>query len=135
MASVNEVFILGNLGKEPETKYTADGTAISRFSVATSRKYKDSQGQVQEEVEWHRIVCFGKVAEIVQRYLKKGSPVFIKGRLRTRKYTDKEGIERFQTEIVAEQMQMLNSASTEQKTAQATQAPRRAPAQDDDPPF
>ena len=142
MASVNEVLILGNLGKEPETKYTADGTAISRFSVATSRKYKDSQGQVQEETEWHRIVCFGKIAEIVQRYLKKGSPVFIKGRLRTRKYTDKEGIERFQTEIVCESLQMLGSGAGEKAQQTSTRSSNvqrkpaaQAPAMDDDTPF
>lgn len=134
MASLNKTLLIGNLGKDPDVKYVND-LPIARVSLATKRKYKDAQGNYQDETEWHRIVAFGKLAEIVEKYLKKGSLVYFEGRLRTRKYTDKEGIERYQTEIVAEQMQMLNSASTEQKTAQATQAPRRAPAQDDDPPF
>ena len=95
MASINKVILIGNLGRDPETRYTADGsTAICNILMATSRRYKDSQGQVQEETEWHRVVFFGRQAEVAQTYLRKGNPVYIEGRLRTRRYTDKEGVER-----------------------------------------
>lgn len=112
MASVNKVILIGNLGRDPETRYTADGnTAICHIVIATSRRYKDSQGQPQEETEWHRVVFFGRQAEIAQQYLKKGNPAYIEGRLRTRKYTDKEGIERYQTEIICETLQLLGTRS------------------------
>ena len=101
MASVNKVILIGNLGRDPETRYTAEGgLAICSITVATSRRYKDAQGALQEETEWHRVVLFGRQAEVAQTYLKKGNPVYIEGRLRTRKYTDKQGVERFSTEIV-----------------------------------
>lgn len=112
MASINKVILIGNLGRDPETRYTSDGnTAICNIVIATSRRYKDSQGQPQEETEWHRVVFFGRQAEIAQQYLRKGNPVYIEGRLRTRKYTDKEGIERYQTEIICETLQLLASRS------------------------
>ena len=109
MASVNKVILIGNLGRDPETRYTADGAAITNITIATSRKYKDSSGQQQEETEWHRIAFFGRLAEIAGEYLKKGRPVYVEGRLRTRKWQDKEGQDRYTTEIVADQMQMLGS--------------------------
>lgn len=110
MASVNKVILIGNLGRDPETRYTAEGgLAICSITVATSRRYKDAQGALQEETEWHRVVLFGRQAEVAQTYLKKGNPVYIEGRLRTRKYTDKQGVERFSTEIVAESLQFLGA--------------------------
>lgn len=131
MASVNKVIILGNLGRDPETRYTADGgTAISNVTVATSRRYKDGQGNLQEETEWHRVIFFGRQAEIAQTYLKKGNPVYIEGRLRTRRYNDKEGIERFQTEIICETLQLLgsrNQNSSGHSHDDGFESPRRAP--------
>ncbi len=125
MASVNKVILIGNLGRDPETRYTADGnTAICHIVIATSRRYKDSQGQPQEETEWHRIVFFGRQAEIAQQYLKKGSPAYIEGRLRTRKYTDKEGIERYQTEIICETLQLLGTRSSS-ASGESFESPRR----------
>lgn len=127
MASVNKVILIGNLGRDPETRYTADGnTAICHIVVATSRRYKDSQGQPQEETEWHRVVFFGRQAEIAQQYLKKGNPAYIEGRLRTRKYTDKEGIERYQTEIICETLQLLGSRSQSSgASSDSFESPRR----------
>ena len=109
MASVNKVILIGNLGKDPETRYTADGAAITNASVATTHKWKGSDGQKKEETEWHRIVFFGKLAEIAGEYLRKGKPVYIEGRLKTRKWADKDGLEKYSTEIVAESMQFLGS--------------------------
>jgi len=109
MASVNKVILIGNLGRDPETRYSADGAAIANVSIATTRKYKDASGQQQEETEWHRVVFFSRLAEIAGEYLRKGRPVYVEGRLRTRKWTDKEGHEKYTTEIVAENMQMLGS--------------------------
>lgn len=109
MASVNKVILLGNLGRDPETRYSPDGAAITNVSIATSRKYKDSSGQLQEETEWHRVVFFGRLAEIAGEYLRKGRPVYVEGRLKTRKWTDKEGNDKYSTEIVAESMQLLGS--------------------------
>lgn len=112
MASVNKVILLGNLGRDPETRYAADSnTPICNIVIATSRRYKDSQGQLQEETEWHRVVFFGRQAEVAQTYLHKGNPVYVEGRLRTRRYTDKEGVERYQTEIISETLQLLSSRS------------------------
>lgn len=109
MASVNKVILIGNLGRDPETRYTADGAAITNVSIATTRRYKDASGQQQEETEWHRVAFFGRLAEIAGEYLRKGRSVYVEGRLRTRKWTDKDGNEKYTTEIVAENMQMLGS--------------------------
>jgi single-strand DNA-binding protein len=112
MASVNKVIIVGNLGRDPETRYMPDGAAITNVSVATSFQWNDkASGEKKEETEWHRVVFRQKLAEIAGEYLKKGSQVYIEGRLRTRKWQDKEGQERYTTEIVAERMQMLGSRS------------------------
>ena len=108
MASVNKVIIVGNLGRDPEIRYMPSGDAIANIAVATSYKSKDrNTGEQKELTEWHRISFFGRLAEIVGQYLKKGSSVYVEGRLQTRKYTDKDGIERYATDIVAENMQML----------------------------
>jgi len=108
MASVNKVIIVGNLGRDPETRYLPSGDAVSNINVATTDRYKDkATGEMKEATEWHRISFFGKLAEIAGQYLKKGSQVYVEGSLRTRKYTDKDGVEKFATEIRGETMQML----------------------------
>jgi single-strand DNA-binding protein len=110
MASVNKVILVGNLGRDPETKYMPDGAAITNVSLATSFQWTDkASGEKKEETEWHRIVFRGRLAEIAGEYLKKGAQVYVEGRLRTRKWQDKEGQDRYTTEIVADTMQMLGS--------------------------
>ena len=110
MASVNKVIIIGNLGKDPEVRYMPSGSAICNITVATSRQWKDkTSGERQEETEWHRITFFDRMAEIAGEYLKKGKPVYVEGRLKTRKYTDKDGVEKYATDIVATEMQLLGS--------------------------
>jgi single-strand DNA-binding protein len=110
MASVNKVILVGNLGRDPETRYMPDGGAITNVSVATSYQWNDkASGEKKEETEWHRVMFRGKLAEIAGEYLKKGSQVYVEGRLRTRKWQDKEGKDRYTTEIVADRMQMLGS--------------------------
>src|SRR5690349_393413 len=110
MASVNKVIILGNLGRDPETRYTTGGDAVTNLNIATSEQWKDKNGEKQERTEWHRVVLFGRQAEIAGEYLKKGRSVYIEGRLQTRKYTDKDGVEKYSTEIVADRMQLIGSA-------------------------
>lgn len=108
MASVNKVILIGNLGKDPETRYMPSGEALTSFSIATSETWKDkASGEKKEATEWHRISTFGKLAEICGEYLRKGSQVYIEGSLRTRKWQDKEGQDRYTTEIRADQMRML----------------------------
>ena len=110
MASVNKVIIVGNLGADPETRYLPSGDAVTSIRVATTDRYKDKQsGEMREATEWHSISFFGKLAEIAGQYLKKGSQVYVEGSLRTRKYTNKDGIEQYATEIRADSMQMLGS--------------------------
>ncbi len=109
MASVNKAIIVGNLGKDPEVRYMPSGDAVANISVATTSKYKNKAGEMVEETEWHRISFFGKLAEVVEKYLKKGSQVYIEGKIKTRKYTDKDGVEKYATDIVASEMQMLGS--------------------------
>ena len=112
MASVNKVILVGNLGRDPETRYNPEGGAITNISIATTEQWKDkASGEKQERTEWHRVVFFNRLAEIAGEYLKKGSQVYVEGALRTRKWQDKEGKERYTTEIVAERMQMLGSRS------------------------
>jgi single-strand DNA-binding protein len=110
MASVNKVILLGNLGRDPETRYTTDGGAVTNLNIATSEQWKDKSGEKQERTEWHRVVLFGRTAEIAGEYLKKGRSVYIEGRLQTRKYTDKDGVEKYSTEIVADRMQLIGGA-------------------------
>ena len=111
MASVNKVILVGNLGRDPEVRYMPSGDAMASLSIATTDTWKDKGGEKQERTEWHRVVMFGKQAEIAGEYLKKGSQVYIEGRLQTRKWTDKSNIERYTTEIIADRMQMLGSRS------------------------
>ena len=112
MASINKVILVGNLGRDPEVRYTPDNNAIANVSIATTDRYKDkATGEQKEITEWHRVVFFNRLAEIAGEYLKKGSQVYIEGRLRTRKWTDQSGVEKYTTEIIADQMQMLGSRS------------------------
>ena len=109
MASVNKVILIGNLGRDPETRYTTGGDAVTNLNIATTDTWRDKSGEKQEKTEWHRVVLFGRQAEIAGEYLKKGRSVYIEGRLQTRKYTDKDGVEKYSTEIVGDRMQLLGS--------------------------
>ncbi|MFJ4288252.1 single-stranded DNA-binding protein [Cupriavidus sp. NPDC089707] len=110
MASVNKVILVGNLGADPETRYMPSGDAVTNLRLATTDRYKDKQsGEMKEATEWHRVSMFGKLAEIAGQYLRKGSSVYIEGRIRTRKWQDQSGQDKYSTEIVADQMQMLGS--------------------------
>jgi single-strand DNA-binding protein len=151
MASVNKVIVVGNLGRDPETRYMPDGGAITNVSVATSFQWTDkASGEKKEETEWHRVVFRGKLAEVAGEYLKKGSQVYVEGRLRTRKWQDKEGQDKYTTEIIAERMQMLGSrggageprgeAPVESRAAEPRPAAAKKPAgkfddMEDDIPF
>ena len=105
---VNKVILLGNLGNDPEVRYTASGSAVANVSLATTEQWKDREsGEQQEKTEWHRIVFFGRLAEIVGEYLRKGSQIYVEGRLQTRKWQDRDGNDKYTTEIVANEMQML----------------------------
>ena len=109
MASVNKVILVGNLGRDPEVRYLPSGDPVANITIATSSKYKSKTGEMVEETEWHRVTFFGKLAEIVGQYLKKGRSVYVEGRIKTRKYTDKDGVEKYATDIIANEMQMLGS--------------------------
>jgi len=111
MASLNKVMLIGNLGRDPEIRYMPSGDAMANLNIATTDNWKDKGGEKQERTEWHRVVMFGKLAEITGEYLKKGSQIYIEGRLQTRKWTDKSNVERYTTEIVADRMQMLGGRS------------------------
>tara|TARA_R110000850_G_scaffold72542_1_gene159524 strand:- start:1048 stop:1485 length:438 start_codon:yes stop_codon:yes gene_type:complete len=118
--SLNKVQIIGNLGRDPEVRYTGDNRAIANLTVASSESWKDQSGERQEKTEWHRIVLFGPLAEIAEKYLKKGSNAYFEGKLQTKKWEDKDGNERYTTEIVVDrggQMQMLNNNSNSDDTA------------------
>ena len=140
---VNKVFIVGNVGQDPEVRYTGGGTAVCSLSVATSEQWKDKQsGEKQERTEWHRVKLFGRLAEIAGEYVKKGRQVYIEGSLRTDKYTDKAGVEKYSTDIIANDMQMLgggegkqDSAPRQQRQAPATRDASYADASSDDIPF
>lgn len=135
MASVNKVIVLGNLGKDPELRHLPNGDAVCNFSLATTESWKDKDGNKQDKTEWHNIVIFRKLAEIAGEYLKKGRPVYIEGRLQTRKWQDKEGKDRYTTEIVADQMQMLGSRDEAKEVAKPTQAPTGFEDMESDIPF
>ena len=107
MASINKAIVIGNLGNDPEIRYSSGGDAIANMNIATTDSRKDKNGNKQEKTEWHRVVIFGKLAEICGEYLKKGSQVYIEGKLQTRKWTDKSSVDHYTTEIVADRMQML----------------------------
>ncbi|MBK7000905.1 MAG: single-stranded DNA-binding protein [Rhodoferax sp.] len=130
MASVNKVILVGHLGKDPEIRYLPSGEQVANVSLATSYKHKGKTGEMVEETEWHRITFFSRLAEVVGQYLRKGSPVYVEGRIKTRKYTDKDGIEKYATEIIANEMQMLGSrggaGEASSDTGDYDTAPRRA---------
>jgi single-strand DNA-binding protein len=140
MASVNKVILIGNLGRDPEVRYNPNGVAWCTISIATTRNWKDkTSGEKVEETEWHRVVFNDRMAEIAGEYLKKGRPVYVEGRLKTRKWTDKDGVEKFTTEVIADQMQLLGGRegmgggdepgeSRPPQQARSAPAPRSAPA-------
>jgi len=107
MAGVNKAIILGNLGRDPEVRYMPSGDAVASFSIATSERYKDKDGNTQERTEWHNVTAFGRQAEIAGEYLRKGSQAFVEGRIRTEKYTDKEGVERYATKIIVDRLTLV----------------------------
>ena len=120
MKGVNKVILVGNLGNDPDIRYTASGAAVANISLATTESWKDKQsGEKKEKTEWHRIVFFGRLAEIVGEYLRKGSQVYVEGKLQTRKWKDKDDKDRYTTEIVANEMQMLGRGSATQNGSQS----------------
>lgn len=131
---INKVILVGNLGNDPELRYSQGGNAIASISVATSERWKDKNGEAQERTEWHRVKAFGKLAEIIGEYCKKGQTVYIEGSLRTEKYTDKNGVEKYSTDIIADEMQMLGGKPEEKRSAPKAQNRRNVP-DDDDAPF
>lgn len=125
MASVNKVILIGNLGADPDKRFTGSGATVTTFNIATTERWNDKQGQKQEDTQWHRIVVWGKQAENCAQYLSKGRPVYIEGRLQTRQWDDKEGNKRYTTEIVAQRVQFLGSR---QDGAQTGESAAPAPA-------
>ena len=145
MASLNKVILIGNLGADPEMRYTPAGRAVVNFRMATTRQWNTQDGERREETEWHRIVAFSKLAEICGQYLKKGAPVYVEGRLQTRSWEDQNGMKRYMTEIVANEMQMLSARQQNELASDApggvgstaTEVPPSSPESDsdDDLPF
>lgn len=133
MKGVNKVILVGTLGKDPETKFMPSGNQVTSFSVATSESWKDKSGEKQEVTEWHNITMFGKVAEIAEKYLKKGSKVYLEGKIKTEKY-QKDGVDKYITKIICDQMQMLDSKPEGAPKAQKA-APEQTGGFDDDIPF
>jgi len=133
MRGVNKALIIGSVGKDPEVRATAGGDCIVNFSVATSESWKDKQGNKQESTEWHRVSAFGKLAEIIRDYVVKGSKVYIEGKIKTRKWQDKDGKDQYTTEIVANELQMLDSKG--EKSAPAKQQEQAPPMFEDSIPF
>jgi single-strand DNA-binding protein len=122
MASVNKAILVGNLGRDPEMRYSASGDAIANFSIATTEAWKDKNGQKQEKTEWHRITAFGKLAEIAGEYLKKGSSVYVEGRIQSNEYTDKEGVAKVSYGVVIDKLQMLGGKQTDSEARQPAQS-------------
>lgn len=138
MASVNKAILIGNLGADPELRYTTGGTAVASFGIATTEKFKNKDGEQQERTEWHNIVCWTRLAEIANEYLRKGSSVYIEGRIQTRSYDDKDGIKKYRTEIIAQRLQLLGGRpkSDQEPSSQPSAPPEpETPVDDDDLPF
>jgi len=141
MASVNKVILIGNLGKDPELKYTPGGQAVTNFSMATTERWRDKDGNNQDKTEWHNIVLWGRQAEIAKEYLAKGRQVYIEGRIQTRSWDDKDGNKRYTTEIVGQRMQFLGTRDQAAAPVASGDAPPQAPqpndlsGEDDDLPF
>ena len=134
MAGINKVILIGNLGKDPELRYTPNSQAVATFSLATNRRWKDKEGQQQDQTEWHNIVTWGKQAEICKEYLKKGSSVFVEGRIQYRTYDDKDGNKKYITEIVARSVNMLDKKG-EIKEEPVSQDLESSAAEEEDLPF
>lgn len=128
MASVNKVILVGNLGRDPEMRYQPSGGAVANLTLATTDKFKDKTGQMIEQTEWHRLVFFDRTAEVCGQYLKKGAQIYVEGSIRTRKYKDKEGVEKYVTEIRGDRMQMLGGprVAAESNPSSAAPAPSGA---------
>ena len=123
---INKVILIGNLGNDPDVRYTSGGAPIANVSLATSDSWRDKEtGDLQERTEWHRIVFFSRLAEIVSEYLRKGSKIYVEGRLQTRKWQDRDGNDRYTTEVVANEMQMLDSKGTTEEFTRASAPPRK----------
>jgi len=142
MASVNKVILLGNVGRDPEVRYSANGDAIANLSIATTERWKDkASGEMQEKTEWHRLSVFGRKAEVISEYVRKGSSLFVEGRLQTRKWTDKDGNDKYTTEIVVDNFQFVGKApGQDNEPAAPARNSRSKPSQnavepDDDIPF
>lgn len=134
MSGINKVIILGNIGKDPESRSFDSGDTVTNFSVATSEKWKDkTTGESKESTEWHRVSCFGKLSDIASKYVKKGDKIYVEGSLRTRKWTDASGVEKYSTEVKAEKIELLGQKSGNQQ--QETSAPAGLGAMEDDIPF
>lgn len=132
---LNKAMIIGNVGQDPDVRYMQNENAVVTLSVATSESWKDKQtGQMQDRVEWHRVVMFGKLAEIAGKYIKKGSKIYIEGSIRTRKWTDNQGQDRYTTEVVANEMQMLDSRGEASQSGEMS-APSASTHEEDDIPF
>lgn len=130
---INKAIIVGSLGRDPETRYAPDGGAVTNISVATSEKWKDKSGEAKEASEWHRVVFFGKLAEIAGEYLAKGSQVYIEGKIKTREWADKDGVKKYSTEIIASEMKMLGGKKEKaEPPSKPEKAPSKAPVHDDD---
>jgi len=125
---VNKVILVGTLGKDPEVRYSQAGAALTSVSIATNESWKDKNGEKQERTEWHRVKFFGRLAEIAGEYLKKGGQVYIEGSLRTEKYTDKQGVEKYSTDIIANEMQMLGGSPGGERGERSERPQRSAPA-------
>ena len=137
---INKVILVGNLGRDPEVHTTQSGSVVTQLSLATSRRVKQADGSYGDEVEWHRVICFSKLAEVARDYLAKGRQVYIEGRLRTRKWTDKQNVERYTTEVVCEQLKMLGRKDDAAPAAAPASVPRSSapastPTYDDEVPF
>jgi single-strand DNA-binding protein len=142
MRGVNKVILIGNLGKDPELRYLPSGGPVVKFSLATGARWKDKDGQLQERTDWHNIVAFGRTAEVCNEYLKKGSPIYVEGRIQTRSYDDRDGNKRWMTEIIAQSVNMLGrkdevevSEAVEQSSEPGGPAGAESQSQDDDLPF
>lgn len=124
MASINKVFLIGHLGQEVALRYMPNGDAVANLSLATTESWKDKNGEKQEKTEWHRVSMFGRLAEVANEFLRKGSQVYVEGRLQTRKWTDKEGADRYTTEIIANEMKMLGGKREEAPKKEVTTPPK-----------
>ncbi len=135
MSSLNKVMLIGNLGRDPEIRYTPDGTQVATFSLATGETWTDKNGTRQERTEWHTVVAWNKTADIAKRFLTKGRQVFIEGRIRSREYTDRDGIKRYKTEIIAGNLVLLGSRAPYSESGAQPMEPSGPPAPESEAPF